>query len=63
MIDNGLKLKLPPTIEGKPVKTIGVARIGANATGRHGGHRNVVESNVRCQGQTGRANGPGLRGE
>jgi hypothetical protein len=28
MIDNGVKLKLPPAIEGR-LKTIGVARIGA----------------------------------
>ena len=27
LVDNGVKLKLPPTIEGKLVKTIGVARI------------------------------------
>ena len=63
LVDNGVKLKLPPTLEGKIVKTIGVASIGANAAGRHGGHRNVVESNVRCWGQTGRANGRGLRGQ
>jgi hypothetical protein len=62
LADNGVKLKLPPTLVGI-VKTNGVASIGANAAGRHGSHRNVVESNVRCQGQTGPADERGSCGE
>jgi hypothetical protein len=64
LMDHGVRLALPaPVIDGEAEEvTNGVASIGANTAGRHGGNRGVVESIVRCPGQTGRANEDGSCG-
>jgi hypothetical protein len=49
LIDNGVKINLPKTIEGEAV-TNRAAPIGAKTAGRHGGNRGVVERARRFTG-------------